>query len=159
MTLQHVQPSSCCVRGHTSVQQQLPVLLPLPTVCCVTLFPVTVVMQVLDFELQKQLVPYMKEIVPLPGVLTGDSSSSSNARCSSAQRSQGQHAVAVLRCPQPVPEPSPATNALYLSVHVSCATTTPHHHLEQQASTTRPSLPPTRRLVPTTSSRAASSSR
>jgi hypothetical protein len=25
------------------------------------------VMQVLDFELQKQLVPYMKEVVPLPG--------------------------------------------------------------------------------------------
>lgn len=26
-----------------------------------------VLMQVLDFELQKQLVPYMKEVVPLPG--------------------------------------------------------------------------------------------
>ena len=25
--------------------------------------------QVLDFELQKQLVPYMKEVVPLPGAL------------------------------------------------------------------------------------------
>lgn len=29
-------------------------------------------MQVLDFELQRQLVPYMKQMVPLPGIYDAD---------------------------------------------------------------------------------------
>lgn len=31
-----------------------------------------IVLQVLDFELQRQLVPYMKDMVPLPGIYDQD---------------------------------------------------------------------------------------
>jgi hypothetical protein len=47
-----------------------------PESCC----PAVLLLQVLDFELQKQLVPYMKEVVPLPGESSSSNSSSSSSR-------------------------------------------------------------------------------
>lgn len=79
----HIKLACCsCQIGQRSFSA------PLLLCCCV--------LQVLDFELQKQLVPYMKEEVPLPGETTTTAAAAHQQRDNSSSGSSNTTAILFL---------------------------------------------------------------
>ena len=111
--------------------------------------------QVLDFELQKQLVPLMRDMVPLPGERSG---------AGLQQEGRGQAATQSPCRTSCVDAPMPPEASLLLRKAACCcllctcpqpcvaAHLMPHNSAlpALQASTTPPSSPPTRLSAPTT---------
>lgn len=91
---------------------------------------------VLDFELQRQLVPYMRDITPLPGGWQWP-----GGRVAPARRCAGA-------CPFPATQPQPCS--LRPQAHPLASSRTLPPCAFEQASMTPSSLPPTRSRAPTT---------